>query len=313
MDPDLHGLLATLHMRKRLWRMALNAADQGLIYDPQHSLCLNVRATALVQLGERGQAAATVEEALANDPEDAYLHANRGWALLHEGKPRDAMGHFRESLRLDPTNDWARAGVVESLKASFFVYRWLLRYFLWMSRLSPGAQNAILIGGFVGYHVLRQIARAQPALAPFIAPLLIAYVVFALMTWLAGALLNLLLRLHPVGKHALSPEDRRTSELVGTLLACAIGLGMSSIFLEPSERWITLGLACFMTSLPASHIFHCHAGWPRLAMVAVTAAVLLTGVYASIDLSDEPFIALLVFSIASQFIAMTLVRIRPQR
>ena len=312
-NPNFHGLLAQLYLRKKLWRMALNAADRGLSFDPQHSLCLNARANALIQLGEREQAAVTVGDALANDPDDSYLHANRGWALLHERKPRQAMTHFRESLRLDPNNDWARAGVVESLKASFFVYRWLLAYFLWMARLSSRAQNGILIGGFVGYQVLRGIANTQPGLRPFITPLLIAYTIFALLTWLASALLNLLLRLHPIGKHALSWNDRRTSELVGLLLLLAIGFGVSAIWLEPPERWMTLALACFMTSLPTSHIFYCKNGWPRWTMASVAVAVLAAGIFAGIDLRDQSFSTLVVLSIASQFVAMSLVRVRTKR
>ena len=312
-DPDYHALLAQLYLRKSLWRMALHAADEGLVFDPRHSGCLNSRATALVNLGEREAAAATMKDALQNDPEDGWLHANRGWSLLHEGKPREAMTHFREALRLEPENQWARAGVVESLKASFFLYRWLLRYFLFMSRLSPRTQQAVVFGGFIGYQVLRALSRNFPALAPYVLPLIVAYVAFALLTWLASALLNLLLRLHPIGKYALTTADRRTSELVGCLLLGTIVCGVLAATTIYPVTFFTLALACFATSLPASHIFYAAYGWPRWAMVCVALTVLGAGAYASVNLGDQPFFNFVIATLVSQFAAMYLVRVRPRR
>src|SRR5262249_51238586 len=131
------GILASLEMQRSRWREALAAADQGLAIDPEHTLCTNLRAQALVKLGDRAAAAATMGEALARRPDDAYTHANQGWAMLHAGQPQQALEHFREALRLDPGMEWARAGVVEALQARNFVYRWMLAWFLWMSRLTP--------------------------------------------------------------------------------------------------------------------------------------------------------------------------------
>ena len=65
---------------------------------------------ALVRLGRRDEAGATLEAALARDPENAVTHANQGWARLHAGDFRGALEHFREALRLNPSLEWARAG-----------------------------------------------------------------------------------------------------------------------------------------------------------------------------------------------------------
>jgi len=64
---------------------------------------------ALVKLGRREAAAATIGAALAKDPQNAHTHANQGWALLHHGDHARRLEHFREALRLDPELDWARA------------------------------------------------------------------------------------------------------------------------------------------------------------------------------------------------------------
>jgi len=126
--------------RSRQWPSALEAAEQGLALDPESTACVNLRAMALVKLGRREAAAATIGAALAKDPQNAHTHANQGWALLHHGDHRQALEHFREALRLDPELDWARAGMVEALKARNVIYRVMLRYFLWMARLSAKAQ-----------------------------------------------------------------------------------------------------------------------------------------------------------------------------
>ena len=56
-------------------------------------------------------------EALGRNPENAHTNANQGWSLLHGGQPGKALEHFREALRLDPDLEFARAGMVEALKA----------------------------------------------------------------------------------------------------------------------------------------------------------------------------------------------------
>lgn len=319
LNPDYHALLAQIYLRKSLWRMALNAANDGLIHDPRHSACINARSTALVQLGERDAAAVTMKDALANDPEDAWLHANQGWALLHESKARQSMDHFREALRIDPTNEWAKSGIVESLKASFFLYRWLLRYFLWMSRLTPRAQMGIVVGGYLGVQALRSLSQNNEALRPFVLPLIGAYMAFAVLTWVASAMLNLMLRLHPLGKHVLSWEDRRSSEIVGVLLLATAICLVVGVLAGPFETWLTAAFTCFLTLPAASLIFRCAAGWPRWATLGIALAVFGAGARATwAEYTDDPsnvsaFNTLILFAVVSQFAGQAIVPIRPRR
>lgn len=88
--------------------------------------------------------------------------------------------------------DFARAGIVEAMKSKNWFYALMLRYFLWMGRLSSTAQWMIILGGYFGYQGLLRLAKEYPKLAPWIIPILIAYVIFALMTWIAPHLFNLL-------------------------------------------------------------------------------------------------------------------------
>src|SRR5581483_9313344 len=156
-NPHFHGLAAQIHLAERRWTRALEEADAGLRLDAGDVHCTNLRAAALVQLGRRAEAGATMEGALARDPDNAASHANQGWTLLHAGDPKKAMDHFRESLRLDPAGDWAKAGIVEALKARNVVYGLMLRYFLFMGRLSGGARWGLVVGGYVGNRFLVQL------------------------------------------------------------------------------------------------------------------------------------------------------------
>jgi tetratricopeptide (TPR) repeat protein len=276
-DPAHYGLIAAIHLDKRRWRDALAAAERGLELDPEHVQCNNIRGMALVKLGRRGEAGATMAQALALDPEDAFTHANRGWSLLHEGKPKEAMEHFREALRLDPTLDWARAGIVEALKARNFVYRWMLAYFLFMSRLSTRAQWAIMLGGWFGAQALQQFGEARPQFKPFVLPVIAVYILFAILTWLADPLFNLLLRVSRYGRLALSREQVTAANWVGGVLLLSVVSAVAFIV----QGWhvlLEVAIMTFVLTVPVSALFRTPKGWPRWAMVAaVVGLVCLIG------------------------------------
>ena len=162
-DADYLGLLASIELGRRRWAAALEAADRGLALDPEHAQCTNLRAMALVQLGRKDEAEQTLGSALANDPENALTHANQGWALLHRGDHQKALEHFREALRIDPELDWARAGIVEALKARHLIYRLMLRFFLWMGRQARVAQWVIILGFLLRPQTPGQHRPRQPA------------------------------------------------------------------------------------------------------------------------------------------------------
>lgn len=268
-QPDFFGLLSTIHLNERRWQDALDAAEAGLAIDPEHINCNNMRAMALVKLGRRDEAGATMARTLSRDPEDALSHANQGWTLLEQGDPKKAMEHFREALRLEPNLDWARQGIVEALKARNIIYRVMLWYFLWMAKLSRGAQWGIIIGGYVGYRILSGVARDNPNIAPFLWPILAAYFVFAILTWLAYPLFNLLLRLNRFGRLALSPDQITASNWIGLCLLVAI-LAFGLSFVPGYEIAMLVALVFGLSALPLSSVFICAKGWPRTAMALYT-------------------------------------------
>ena len=273
------GLQADLALIAKNWQQALDSAMQGLVIDPDDITCNNMRAIALVKLGRRSEAGRTIDAALARNPDDAVTHANQGWTLLQAGDSRKALEHFRESLRLDPGLEWAQSGIVEALKARNIVYRMLLGYMFYVSRLSNRTQWMLMIGLYVLAQIIGSVGNQNPKLAVILLPVLIVYIVFAVITWIGYPLFNLLLFLDKFGRLALSDDQRKGAMTLGGVLLSALLLCGAS-FVLPGEAWL-LGEAALkvaLLALPTSAIFNCAAGTPRRAMLGISAAVALLAV-----------------------------------
>ncbi|WP_400192117.1 tetratricopeptide repeat protein [Hymenobacter sp. B81] len=203
-DANYYHVLGQLRFQQHHLRAALQAAEAGLISDPTHVDCLSLRARCLARLGRREEAAADFDEALRYGPTDTGTHADLGWVALERGRAKEAAGHFREALRLNPTSDYAREGLVASLKARFWLYNGFFRFMTWTQTLSSGARTGLFIGMFV-------LARLVPALLPL-------YLAFVGLSWFAEPLFNTLLRFSRDGRLALSPEDTEHSNVFAALL-----------------------------------------------------------------------------------------------
>lgn len=273
-DADYHATLAQILLRREDKAGALAASESALQFDPDHMGANNLRAIALTQLGRKAEAGQSIEATLSRNPDDAVSHANRAWTLLHEGRPKNALPHFREALRLDPNNEWARAGCVEAMKAGNPFYAVMLRYFLWTSRLSSQARWGLFLGLWFGHKLLRGAGKSHPALAPFVLPITVLYLSFVLSTWLASPLFNLLLRLSPYGRHLLHDDQRRQAQAVG--IALAAGALFLTAWLVTGMRHLGLACsagACAALSLPLAGVFSCPRGWPRTTMVCITSGL----------------------------------------
>jgi tetratricopeptide (TPR) repeat protein len=271
-DPDDAGcyvVLSASFLGRRRWREALDAADEALAIDPTHTGAANLRATALVHLGRKDEAGAALQGALARDPEDSHTHANQGWALLHRGDRVAALGHFREALRLDPESGWAREGLVEALKARNPLYAGMLRYFLWMDRLPGRTRWMVILGGMLGYRIVRNAAADNPGLAPWLAPLMIAYVAFLLLSWTAPQVFNAVLLASKDGRYVLSPEQRRSGAWMAAGVAAALALTAAA--LATGAGWLESAAVMFAALLiPLAATFRGPRGRPTRVMSIVS-------------------------------------------
>ncbi len=233
-DPDFYARLGLIDLLEARWQEALNCAEQGLQLDPEHIDCQNLRSMALIRLGLPESALGQLDQALLKEPENARVHANRGWTLLQAGQHQEAMLAFSEALRLEPGLEWAREGLLEAMKARYWLYRQFQRYSFWMSRYGRRHQFLIMLGLILVMRVVVGIAGSASA---FLGGLFVlAYAGFVSMTWLADPLFNLLLLFHPFGRYVLAPHERRGAIWLGSLmsggiLAIALGLIFNQIAL----------------------------------------------------------------------------------
>lgn len=278
-DADYRGFLARVHFSRKEWAKAVGAAEEGLALEPDNVDCLNIRGLALVQLGRRGEAGEAIDAALAREPDNPQSHNVKGWALLHAGKHEEALAHFQEALRVDPTMESARDGVVEALKARNIVYRLMLRYFLWMSRLSGSSRWAFIIGAYLAYRVLLSAAKTTPAVRPFVWPLLGLYLAFVFLSWTAKPLFNLLLRLNRYGRLALSREEVVASNAVGGLLLGGLAALAGGLLLKITPLFFLGLLSCLMV-LPAAVVLGGRPGRSRRILSVYALALAAVGLTA---------------------------------
>ncbi|MBA3698898.1 MAG: tetratricopeptide repeat protein [Planctomycetes bacterium] len=278
-DANNRYLLAMSFSRQRKWSGCLDVADAGLAIDPEHEGCTNLRALSLTHLGQKDQASDTIAGALERSPESSLTHTNQGWALLHRNDPNAALEHFREALRLDPTNDWAREGLLTALKASNTFYRGVLAFFLYMQRKGEAARWMIIIGILVGQQVLFRIGDGDSpaAWAAFVVAILAT--IFVALTWLANPLMNLLMRFHPHGRHALTQEQRTQSTLIALCLlsACAFFIGE----VVTRDRHM-ISLMMLLLALPVLLIHLSEEGWPRRVAALVAGVFLLAALQVTV-------------------------------
>ncbi|MBI5433257.1 MAG: tetratricopeptide repeat protein [Planctomycetes bacterium] len=264
-DADSHALRAAVLLRQEKRKEALAAAEQALELDAENSLAQNIRASALVTLGRASEARAGLSDALERRPEDAFTHANQGWTLLHAGDHRRAIEHFGEALRLDPTDGWAKDGLLQALKARYVAYRWMLAFYLWQGRLTSRTRWMLILGAYFGIRLLNSAADKNPALEPLVAPLSIAYGAFVFLTWTADALFDLAIFCNRHARHLLTPARHATSIVLFVVLGVAATAGiLAAATSSVTVGWGAAGLA--VTILPISIAGSRRAGWPRLVM-----------------------------------------------
>ncbi|MGE3182466.1 MAG: tetratricopeptide repeat protein [Phycisphaerae bacterium] len=278
-DADYRYQLAAIYIHRSKWQDAVRAADEGLAIEPDHDGCENLRALALVKLGRRDEAGAGLDRALQRDPENALSHANMGWKHLHANRPKDALASFGEALRIDPTLEYARAGIIESLRARNLIYRGMLAYFLWMSRFSGRAQFGIIVGAWLLMRLLRTLAKSNPKLEPFVFPIIILYGVFVFLSWAAKPLFDLMLRASKFGRLALSEEQIQASNIVAGLLLLALSLFGIGFYFASGGLMLT-AFGTLLLVIPVSSVFDTPPGRRRTKLLVYTGIMIAIGVSA---------------------------------
>lgn len=269
--------LARIHFAQSRWADALAAAERGLSADPSDVDCANLRALTLVNLGELAEAQAVTEWTLVQHPENSVTHASRGWALLANGASREALGHFREALRIEPNDDSSREGVVEALKRQNPFYRAALTASLWLSQGGIRFQCLVGLIAISIFSLALEIIEKNPKHTSRVTLFLVPYAIAVAFVWAPDAAGRVLLRLHRNGRQALSREQIIAANCVGVALAGAIMLIVAAVLARESSPLIG-ALTCGAIIHPLSSIFDCDRGRPRYFAIAITVALALLGI-----------------------------------
>ncbi|MEW6278313.1 MAG: tetratricopeptide repeat protein [Candidatus Eremiobacterota bacterium] len=315
-EPDFWHLAGVCSLRGSRWQQAAERALKGLEIRPDDPDCLNLQSMALMQLGQLAEATRGLRDSLAEHPENPTTLANLGWSALHRGDRKAALESFQEALRLDPEHEYARRGLLEALRLRYPLYGLLLRFFLKMGSLTPGTRWMVVLGFYFGARFLRVLARQHEEWRPFIYPILGVYLAFVYLTWTARPLTNLFLRLNRYGRLVLNREEYRESNLVG---GCLVGATLSGVAAVAGAGPVAAGATAVLLTLvfPLSAIYPCEEGWPRRAMLAVTAFMAGLGGLALILLAAKGSWVLLgaclLLLLPCQLLANYLASVEPKR
>jgi len=273
---DYFGLLSAIKLEQKDWKQALEYADKGLAIDPDNLQSLNARSTALYKLDKKDEAYATIQEALHKDPENEFTHTNLGWSLLEKGDHKKALEHFREALKLNPENAYAKAGMVQGLKAIYWFYRIFLKYAFWIGNFSGKGQWIIILGLYFGVRFLSKITETNEGLAVFLNPIIYLYIAFAISTWIVAPLSNLFLRLNVYGRYALTKDEIRSSNFVG--IAFLIGItGFMTYLFDDYYLFFLLGMYGIGMMIPTASMFNPKKKQSRNILIAYTGGLAIVG------------------------------------
>jgi len=244
-DTSAFAAEAQAHLQMESWALAEQAARQSLALDADNSVAANQLAQALRLQNKQAENAAHLAGMLARDPDDAFTHANAGWAALQRGEHREAEVHFREALRLDPDFDYAREGLLNSFRARSPIYRAYLKYSFAMQRLSQGARWAVIIGLYLAVKFAGRLPGGFVLVA--------LYFLFVLWVWVARGVGNFILLFDRFARYALRPREKTEAVAVGGGLC--LGLVLLGLGVAFSPMTLVLGLGLVAAVFPLSMTF----------------------------------------------------------
>lgn len=266
-DADFVLLEARARLRAGQWDEVERLTGAVLADEPSHEGAALLATIARDARHDGPMSAADWQQLAERFPLNPFARSARAWTLLHAGRARDARAEFEQALALDPSSEWAREGLVLALKARAPGYQLLLRWFMWLARLSPRTRTLLAIGGVLGYNALRRVSEQSPGLKPFLIPVLVAYVALVLASWLADPLLNLALLATADGRRLLGKDDRESALLVGGCLGLAACFGLLGV-LTPWDQAYYGAIGFGLVTLTVVGAYQCAPGRQRRGMLA---------------------------------------------
>ncbi|MFY0592004.1 tetratricopeptide repeat protein [Roseivirga sp.] len=275
-QPDYYGLKAQLKLISKDYKEAIELAQKGLTIDAEHLFCRNMLSTAQLKSGDKEGSFRTINKALELDPENPLSHANYGWAELEKGSHKKALGHFKEALKYDPHDEYARSGMLETLKAKYVLYRIFLKYYFFMANLKSGTQWAILIGIVVINRLIRGGAESLGEYGFLLNYVSYALILFMVSTWVIEPVFNFFMRLNTYSRYLLTNKESQTATLVGICFSVFVGSFIGWCFtLAPG--FVAGMLVGYSLILPVGRINTSRASWVNWLLILYSLSCVLVG------------------------------------
>lgn len=223
LDPDSdfsHAVLSRLHLRLRDYPKAEASARAALSLDTENTMAAEVLSAALLLQKKDGDNEDLIKYQLERNAEDDSAHTSAGWMAVMKGDHKKANQHFLEALRLNPMNENARLGLIESFRARSWPYRLQLKFAHFMNQFTEGRQTAIMLGGFICYKVVSSYLKT---VSPILGAVVIgAWLMFVLWAHLARGLSSAFIVMDRFAREALRPREYWEGVVVGGLIFASI-------------------------------------------------------------------------------------------
>jgi tetratricopeptide (TPR) repeat protein len=253
---EYYGLLAFVLLGNKNFKEALGKANEGLAVEADNITCLNARAMALNKLKKTDEAIATMQNALARDPDSEFTHTTIAWNLLERGRHQEAADHFREALRINPVAQNAQGGLKEALKSKVPPYKWLLQYSFWVNNKGKNLKRGMPIILFISFRVLITLFRQSNATMGLAYAVGGIYLLFVIGSWTMNSIANFFLLFHPDGKYALSHTEKWSAITVVTAMLTGFAVLSLAVFSSLGkgtayeDTILAAGLVCLSLALP---------------------------------------------------------------
>jgi len=277
LDPEssfAHGIRALAFLRRGRHREAELPARKALELNPDNTTAAQALTVVLAHLGKKEDLRSLVEWQLQEHPNDDAAHVSAGFQALHDGRVKEANLHFQQALRIDPSNEAARQGLLDSFRARSFFYRWYLQFSQFMRTTAGDKAQWVLLGGYVVYRLTREtLQKSHPGLAGLLGAV---WLTFALWSFFARGLGSLLMLTDPFARAAVRASERWEGICVGGAVLGAFAL-FSGAVLAGSKDGIDAAGVLALGAVPAACAFaNDHVTWKRV----FTAAAAIAGVMA---------------------------------
>jgi tetratricopeptide (TPR) repeat protein len=269
-EAAFYGLKALLLYNDKQFQKALDEANQGLAMDPENTTCLNVRSLSQSSLHQSDNAEETIKDALRSDPNNAFTHTTQAYLLLRKGESKKALEEFKEALRIDPHSEYAKSGLVEALKSQYLLYKWFYLLFDFIGTKSARFQCVFIFGFIVIRLIADRMASVLPDWALVFNFISYSLLIFVLLTWVIVPLSDLLLRLSPYGRYALSKDEIRCSNWSSLLVGLSLITFVVWIFTQNYD-YLFVAITFFFSILPVSVIFRfkSHPDYRQIRLISL--------------------------------------------